>query len=133
MKTTGSCFCGALAFEAEVDPKKVVVCYCTDCQISSGGTCHVNTIVPEADFKMTKGEPAHFIKTADSGNKRNIGFCGTCGTQLYAVNAEGPKVYGVRVPTLHQRDQLRPVMRFFLRSKPDWVATEAELPGHQAM
>ncbi len=133
MKTNGACYCGELKFEAEVDPEKIYICYCSDCQTMSGGTCHVNTFVPEADFNMTQGEPAHFTKSADSGNTRDIGFCKTCGTQLYAVNTEGPKVFGVRVPTLEQRNDLPAVKGFFLRSQPAWVADAASLPGEQTV
>jgi len=131
MKAHGACFCGAITFEAEVDPEKIYICYCSDCQTMSGGTCHVNTFVPEADFKMTKGEPAHFTKISGSGHKRDIGLCGTCATELYAVNIEGPKTYGVRVPTLAERDQLPAVKGFYLRSRQKWVETATSLPGEQ--
>jgi len=131
MKTNGACFCGELTFEAEVDPEKIYICYCSDCQTFSGGACHVNTFVPEAGFKMTKGDPVHFIKVSSSGSKRDIGFCGTCGTEIHAVNVDGPKVYGVRVPTLAERDQLQPVKGFYLRSRQPWIEHAADLPGEE--
>jgi hypothetical protein len=132
MKVDGACYCGEITYEAEVDPEKVGVCYCTDCQTMTGGTTHVNTFVPEAKFHLKTGTPKVFMKTAASGNKRNMGFCGTCGTHLYAVNVEGPKVYGLRVPAMAQREQLPPKGRFFLRSQPSWVAKADSIPGKQA-
>ena len=37
MKTVhGQCHCSAIEFEADVDPERVVVCYCKDCQVMSG-------------------------------------------------------------------------------------------------
>ncbi len=45
MKITGECHCGAVAYEAEIDPVKVGICHCADCQALSasayrnGGDC----------------------------------------------------------------------------------------------
>ncbi len=36
MKIDGSCHCGHISYQAEIDPDKVVVCHCTDCQTMSG-------------------------------------------------------------------------------------------------
>ena len=36
MKITGSCHCGAIAYEAEVNSNAVRVCHCTDCQRLTG-------------------------------------------------------------------------------------------------
>ena len=44
----------------------------------------------------------------------------------------GPKVYGLRVPAMAQREQLPPKGRFFLRSQPSWVAKADSIPGKQA-
>lgn len=32
MEIEGSCHCGAIAYEAFVDPKTAGLCHCTDCQ-----------------------------------------------------------------------------------------------------
>lgn len=36
MKIDGGCHCGAITYEAEIDPNSVAVCHCTDCQTLSG-------------------------------------------------------------------------------------------------
>jgi hypothetical protein len=131
MKIDGSCSCGENTYEAEVDPKNVVICNCTDCQSSSGGTCHVNVVVPREAFKITSGVLKRYIKTADSGKKRAIGFCGSCGTQIYAVDADGGSAYGVRVPTCKQREQLTPQVQLWCRSKPKWLAKLDEIPARE--
>ena len=33
MKVGGQCHCGQIAYTAEVDPAKVTICHCVDCQI----------------------------------------------------------------------------------------------------
>jgi hypothetical protein len=36
MKIDGRCHCGYITYEAEIDPEKVMICHCTDCQTLSG-------------------------------------------------------------------------------------------------
>ena len=31
MKIDGSCHCGAIVYEADIDPAQVRICHCTDC------------------------------------------------------------------------------------------------------
>jgi hypothetical protein len=57
MKIDGSCHCGRIRFEAEVDPATVVICHCTDCRTLSGSA--FRTVVPtkEGTFVLLSGEP----------------------------------------------------------------------------
>jgi len=63
MKVDGACHSGSIRFEAEVDPAKVVICHCTDCQTLSGST--FRTVVPanEGTFRLLSGEPKVYVKT----------------------------------------------------------------------
>ena len=38
MKVDGGCHCGFITYEAEIDPEKVMICNCTDCQRLSGSS-----------------------------------------------------------------------------------------------
>lgn len=129
MKIDGACYCGEIAYEAEIDPDKVFVCNCSDCQTMTGGTCHVNVLVEESDLTLLSGEPAKYIKTADSGKQRVMGFCGTCGSHLYATDVgDGPLTYGLRIPTSRQREQLVPKVQLWVRSRPRWLADPSAIP-----
>ena len=83
MKVTGQCQCGAIRYEAEIDPAKVSACHCTDCQQFSGAPYRVGVPAPKESFRLLSGTPKIYVKTAESGNKRRQAFCGTCGTQLW--------------------------------------------------
>ena len=51
MKIDGGCHCGHLAFEAEVDPERVSICHCADCQMLGGSAFRIPMIghvAPEA-------------------------------------------------------------------------------------
>jgi len=36
MKVEGSCHCGQISYEADINPEYVFICHCSDCQIMSG-------------------------------------------------------------------------------------------------
>ena len=130
MKIDGACLCGEIKYEAEVDLEKVVLCHCTDCQTLSGSAFRVNVFVDESNLKFLSGEPAEYVKTAESGNKRVQAFCRNCGTSLYSTSAgEGPRVYGLRAGTFRQRDQLVPKRQVWLRSRQHWLSDLDGVPG----
>ena len=43
MKVDGACHCGKITYEAQINPEKVAICHCTDCQTGSG-----NADIPQA-------------------------------------------------------------------------------------
>src|SRR4051794_19880556 len=117
MKVDGRCHCGAIAFEAEVDPDRVTLCHCTDCQNLTGTAFRTTVPAPVETFVLKSGTPRTYLKTtAESGHVRIQAFCGNCGTPIYACAAENPVTYGSRVGTLAQRLQLRPTRQIWWRS-----------------
>jgi len=130
MKVDGACHCGFITLEAEVDPEKVTICHCTDCQTGTGSAFRVSIPAPGASFKMT-GVPAIYLKTtAASGNPRANAFCPKCGSPLYSTTpGDGPKdSYMLRVGILRQRGQLTPKQQIWFRSAQPWVTRLGELP-----
>ncbi len=122
MKITGQCHCGDIAYEATVDPEKVGICHCTDCQALSASAFRTIAVVPAADFRLTRGHPAEYIKTGDSGNPRVQAFCGRCGSGLYATDpGESPKAYNVRLGTADERHALAPRFECWRKSALPWV------------
>ena len=75
MKVTGGCHCGNITYEAEVDPATVRVCHCTDCRKLTGTAFRANIASLPGAFRLTRGTPKIYIKTAESGTKRAHGFC----------------------------------------------------------
>jgi len=109
MQITGQCHCGAIAYAAEVEPGTVVLCHCHDCQTFSGAPYRA-MVRPVPDTLVLTGEPVHYAKVAQSGNVRLQGFCGACGTHLYARNQDGSAL-GLRIGAIAQRAQLGAPMR----------------------
>jgi hypothetical protein len=122
MRIDGRCHCGYITYEAEVDPEKVIICHCTDCQTLSGSAFRTVVLTREDTFKLLSGELTIYVKTAESGTKRPQAFCPQCGTPIYSATlGEGPKVHGIRVGTARQRDELVPKAQLWARSSQQWI------------
>jgi hypothetical protein len=131
MKIDGSCHCGAIQYEAEIDPGKVSLCHCTDCQVLSGSAFRMTVPAAEADFRLTAGQPKVYVKTAESGAQRVQAFCADCGSPIYATSVgPGPKTYGLRVGTIDQRQELSPARQIWRRSALPWVPEMDDLETH---
>jgi hypothetical protein len=122
MKIDGSCHCGKVTYEAEIDPAAVGICHCTDCQSLTGTAFRVTVPAAEKNFRITSGEPKIYVKTAESGALRAQAFCAGCGSPIYTTSVgDGPKVYGIRTGTARQRAQLAPKRQSWHRSALPWL------------
>ena len=128
MHVEGSCHCGFISYEAEVDPQTVTLCHCTDCQTLTGSAYRVTVRSLKGAFKLLSGEPKIYVKTAESGNQRAHGFCPQCGTPLFATTLGTPDIYGIRVGTTRQRAQLAPQQQGWCRSALEWSMNIEALP-----
>ncbi len=126
MQVDGACHCGLISFTAEIDPSRVMVCHCTDCQVLSGSPFRVVVAAPKETFVL-QGQPKTYIKVAESGRRRAQVFCSECGTPLFASEPENATSVILRVGCIKQRAQLTPVVQIWQRSAMAW------LPGLQGI
>ena len=131
MKVEGGCHCGRIAYEAEVDPNAVGICHCTDCQTLTGSAYRVSAPAPAASFRLLRGQPKVYIKTADSGSKRAHAFCADCGSPIYAAAPQDTPTYSLRVGALRQRAELPPRRRIWCRSALPWSLDLSGLPERE--
>ncbi len=122
MKIDGSCHCGHITYEAEIDSEIVGLCHCTDCQIMSSAPFRMVALSVVDGFKLLTGELKIYVKTTDSGGERQQSFCPECGTPIYAIAAgDGPKVYSIRAGSIRQRAELTPKLQVWTRSAQHWL------------
>jgi hypothetical protein len=70
-----------------------------------------------------------YAKIGGSGAKRIQAFCPDCGSQIYATSVgDGPKIYGIRLGTVRQRDELPPKRQIWHRSAQKWLADLGAIP-----
>jgi len=130
MHVDGSCHCGQVSYQAEIDPEKVSLCNCTDCQMLTGSAFRVSVPASREAFRLLSGQVKAYVKTADSGVKRVHAFCVNCGTPVYScANVGNPPSYSLRVGCLKQRAGLPPKKRIWCRSALEWAQNVSGIPA----
>jgi hypothetical protein len=131
MRVQGSCHCGAITYEAEVDPSSSHICNCSDCQMLTGSGFRVTVHAPRSTFRLLTGKPKVYVKIADSGTKRRHSFCPNCATPVHSsADTDDPQSYSLRVGCLRQRAELPPRKRNWLRSAMGWAQNVSALPAN---
>ncbi len=104
MKIDGQCHCGRVRYEATIDPERVSICHCTDCQMLTGTAFRTTVLTRRDDVRLTGEEPKCYAKISENGRTRLQYFCGACGSPLYATG-EGPDAeeWGLRWGSIRQR------------------------------
>lgn len=128
---TGGCHCGAIRFEVSAEPVGTAHCFCTDCQKLTGTQMTTNVLVPKSAFKVTKGEPAMYSATGDSGKPVNRFFCRDCGSPLWGEPEVIAGVAVVRAGALDDPNAVEIGMSIYTASAPKWAAkpdTPANFP-----
>ena len=87
VKVDGACYCGEVTVSGIVFSDKVLACHCRDCQKFSGAPFRAVAVM-SSDQVAISGVVKEYLKIADSGNERIQGFCGNCGSQIYAADPE---------------------------------------------
>jgi hypothetical protein len=128
MQIDGACHCGLISFSAEVDPSRVMICHCTDCQVLSGAPFRAVIAASMETFKL-RGQPKSYIKVAQSGNRRAQVFCPECGTPLYATAPENPTSVIIRLGCVTQREQLKPAIQIWEHSALPWLPELLGIPA----
>ena len=126
MDIDGACHCGAISFEANIDPDKVILCHCTDCQTFSAAPYRASVPVTIENFKL-RGEPKTYVKTGGSGAKVVQNFCGNCGTALFSGAPENRTFVNLRLGWVNQRAQLPPKRQGFCSSALPWAFDISEI------
>ena len=129
MRVTGSCHCGSVEYEAEVDPAHVTVCHCTDCQMMSGSPYRVSVRAPAASFRLLSGVLKAYTKTAESGARRVHSFCPECGTPVHSSDPHQPTTYSLRIGCLDRRADLAPARQIWCKSALPWSRDLSDVPA----
>ena len=123
---TGSCLCGGVQYALSAEPGPIEVCYCQMCRKASGGPLATNAPVAAAAFSLTQG--GELLKAyASSPGERRL-FCGRCGSPLFSQQLAKLEVIRIRVGTINEPLEVRPVASYFTGSKCNWWEIRDELP-----
>lgn len=122
IKVHGRCHCGAITYEAEVEPGTISVCHCLDCQTITGTPFRPTIRAPADKFRMLSGTPRRYIKVGTSGARRVHAFCETCGSPVYSCAEENPRSYSLRIGALSEKEKLgKPVRQVWVKRRLSWI------------
>jgi len=104
---TGGCLCGAVRYEAEGEADWTALCYCRDCQRTSG-----SGYVPVMGVKRA------------NGNVATRHFCPTCGSLVMGGNLDDEAgVLSLYIGTLDDPSVFKPQVAIFTRHRLPWDCT----------
>jgi hypothetical protein len=100
-KYSGSCHCGAVAYDVEFELGTVLACNCSMC--SRSGT--LLAFVPTTAFTLTSGEDRLTNYKFNTHNIHHV-FCSTCGIKSFArgQKPDGTKLIAINVRCLEGVD-----------------------------
>jgi hypothetical protein len=116
----GTCLCGGVTWEAKIDPDKIAICHCTQCQVNGSSAFQWAAIINMRDLSLSSDSLKSFVKTAESGNQREINFCENCGTTIFGGNVDNDETVTLRLGGCAQRDILAPKFEIWCDSAQSW-------------
>ena len=132
MTMTGGCLCGQVRYETDAAPAWTAICYCRDCQRSSGSGYVPVMGVARRDMRIT-GDTSTYETVSARGGPSTRHFCAHCGSLIFG-GVEGPpeQTMSVYVGTLDDPSAWRPQIAIFTKNRNPWdcaVAGATEYPG----
>ena len=112
---TGSCLCGGVRYELTAELGPIEVCYCRMCRKASGGPLATNAPIARAAFHLSAGRELLAEYESTPGEKR--AFCRSCGSPIYSHRVGKPELVRIRVGTIDEPLNVRPVASYYTGSK----------------
>jgi hypothetical protein len=134
MNVEGGCVCGSVRYRLLEDPMFIQACHCTGCQRSTGSAFIISMVLESAKLELYSGEPVVSSLTGGSDGVFNLFSCGECGTTLWAgAQGDDKGLVYVRVGTLDNARQVKPMAHIWTRSKHEWVILPTDVPVFKKM
>ncbi len=124
MSHSGSCLCGRVRYDLLEEPVALSNCHCSICRKSHGAAFVTWAVVPEAAFRVSRGEDDLAGYASSPGYLRR--FCRTCGSRLFETTPRG--IVAVAAGTLDSVPEKRPGLHLFVADKARWFEITDGLP-----
>lgn len=126
---SGSCLCGAVAYEIDELPGPAVCCHCHTCRKSHGSAFKVGAAVRREHFRWTRGE-GDALRGFESSPGKLRHFCGICGSHLASIR--DTVQVALALATLDTDPGFGPVAHIWTSDKASWFEPDPRLPSHEA-
>jgi hypothetical protein len=112
---SGSCLCGAVAYEVEGPLREVIGCHCTQCRKQTGH--YMAATAAKLDkFRIVKDEGLRWYRSSDMAER---GFCQICGSTLF-WQGKGRDYVAIAAGTVDGDTGLRIAGHIFCADKGDY-------------
>lgn len=122
---TGSCLCGAVAYEIDGRISPIVLCHCSKCRKATGSAFHSGSLCRPSRFRWTRGADEITAYRSESGYETR--FCRRCGSPVPLVDP-GAEYVVLQTGALDQDPGSRPLRHIFVGSKAAWFEIADALP-----
>jgi hypothetical protein len=122
---SGSCLCGAVAYEVDGDAEPIAHCHCATCRKAHGTAFSSVMAVPSERFRWTKGADALTRYESSPGKYRS--FCKTCGSHIVAERPALKRIL-LRLGCLDTPIQDRPKAHIWRSEGATWYDPKDMLP-----
>ena len=129
----GGCFCGAVRYRTNGEPKRVSLCSCTWCRKRTGSPLGLSVYFDIAGVDFLSGETQSFRLTSDAGRWLETRFCVICATTVGWTLEFLPGHQGIAGGTFDEPDLWTPHRYVFCAAKPDWLGVCESIPRFTAM
>ncbi len=99
-KITGGCLCGAIRYESESAPIKMMASDCRHCQKHTGKAIAISFGVPQQTLRVRGLVPSVYEDFKPSGKHVLRSFCPECGTPLFTESDSQPTMIFIQAATL---------------------------------
>ena len=123
---SGSCLCGAIAFEAWDLSPQMAHCHCSMCRKFHGAAFATFGEALKTKFRWLRGEDQLSTFEAPNGTKRK--FCKVCGSSLIFVPSKENDWVEFALGCLDTPLELRPDANIFTAYKAEWFEITDGLP-----
>ena len=117
-KITGNCLCGTVTFEVEDDFQNFQLCYCTQCQKSTGSAHASNLFTDPKNITWHTGLEA-IVRFDVEGRRISNSFCCKCGSRVPFLSLSG-EVLAVPAGSLTDKPSISPKANIFWPERADW-------------
>lgn len=129
--TGGSCLCGAIRFEYEGEPARMMNCHCSRCRRAMSAAYATMVMVDHHAFRWLAGEDQVANYKMPEAKTKGTAFCRTCGSQVARHRDETH----MQIPggCLDDDPGVRPTVNIFTASKVPWASLDESLPSFAEM
>lgn len=130
MIITGSCLCGAVAYEVRGPFTHFVHCHCSRCRKASGASHATNALVAPEAFRWTRGEAELQRFDLPEAASFATGFCRRCGSPMPHLSRSGRALI-VPAGTFDADPGEKPSRHVHWSSRAPWTDSPGDLPASE--